>query len=69
MNMIIGNGRVITNDPENPLIDNGGVYVVDNVIQDVGNFEDLKKAYPGEEVVDVQGRVIMPGMINAHTHI
>ncbi len=67
--MIIGNGRVITNDPENPLIDNGGVYVVDNVIQDVGNFEDLKKAYPGEEVVDVQGRVIMPGMINAHTHI
>lgn len=67
--MIIGNGRVITNNIENPFIENGGVLVKDNAIEEIGEFEDLKKKYSEEEVVDVKGRLIMPGMINTHSHI
>lgn len=67
--MIIGNGKVITNDSSNTFIENGAVLVRGNVIEDVGNFEDLKKAYPNEEIVDVKGKIIMPGMICAHSHI
>lgn len=67
--MIIGNGRVITNNTENPFIENGGVLVKDSVIEEVGEFQDLKKKYPEEKVVDVKGRLIMPGMINTHSHI
>ena len=67
--MIIGNGKVITNDADSNFYDNGAVYVKDNVVEDVGDFEDLKSKYPNEEVVDVKGRVIMPGMICAHDHI
>ena len=67
--MIIGNGKVITNDSLSTFIDNGAVLIKDNIIEEVGDFESLKKAYPDEEVIDVKGRVIMPGMICAHSHI
>ena len=67
--MIIGNGKLITNDTENPYFENGAVRVVDQLIDAVGDFEELKKKYPEDDVLDVKGRVIMPGLINAHTHI
>lgn len=67
--MIIGNGKVITNDQNNTFLENGAVLIKGNLIEDVGNFGALKKAYPDEEVVDVKGRIIMPGMICAHSHI
>lgn len=67
--MIIGNGKVITNNSSNTVIENGAVLVRGNIIEDVGNFEDLKKTYPNEEIIDVKGKIIMPGMICAHSHI
>ncbi|NLB28365.1 MAG: putative aminohydrolase SsnA [Clostridiaceae bacterium] len=67
--MIIGKGRLVTNDPDHPYFENGGLRIVDQLIDAVGDFDDLKKQYPDDEVLDAQGRVIMPGMINAHTHI
>ncbi len=67
--MIIGNGRVITWDQENPFFENGGVLVKGSLILKVGDFTALKHEFPEEEIHDVKGRLIMPGMINAHTHI
>lgn len=67
--MIIGNGRIITNDSLNTFIENGAIYIKDNVVEDVGNLNDIKTKYPNEEFFDVNGKVIMPGMICAHSHI
>lgn len=67
--MIIGNGRLITNCEDNLYFKNGAVRVVGELIEEVGDFEDLKARFPDDEVFDVGGRIIMPGMINAHTHI
>lgn len=66
--MIIGNGPVITNDPANPLLSNGAVVVHGDSIVAVGPAAEIRAAHPGEEMVDVGGRVIMAGLINAHTH-
>ena len=51
--MIIGNGKLITNDTENPYFENGAVRVVDQLIDAVGDFEELKKKYPEDDVLDV----------------
>lgn len=67
--MIIGNGKIITNDSNNLFYDNGGVFIKDNVIEDIGNIAYIKNKYRDEEFIDVKGRVIMPGMICAHSHI
>lgn len=66
--MIIGNGPVITNDAGHPFIAEGAVRIDGAVITAVGNDAEVRAAHPREEHVDVQGRVIMPGLINAHTH-
>lgn len=67
--MILTNGVVITNDSENNFYDHGAVVIENNVIKDVGEMRAIEEKYPNEEKIDVQGRVIMPGMICAHTHI
>lgn len=66
--MIIGNGPVITGDPENPFIECGAVHIEGDTIVAVGEDSQIRAAHPDSEYVDVAGRVIMPGLINAHTH-
>ena len=67
--LLIGNGRVITRDKENPYLPDGAVVTDGSAIVEVGPFGELKKKYPQAEFVDAKGGVIMPGLINAHTHI
>ena len=64
--MIIGNGPVITHDPDNPFIENGAVQIEGDTIVAVGPDSELRGA--GGDYVDVEGRVILPGLINCHTH-
>lgn len=67
--LLIGNGRLVTRDPENPFITDGAVVTQDNVIKDVGTTKEMKKLYPDAEFVDAKGKVIMPAFINMHEHI
>lgn len=67
--MLIGNGRVITHDKENPYFENGGVLIKDGKIVEVGKSDVLKQKYPNEEFIDAKENLIMPGIINVHHHI
>ncbi len=46
-----------------------GVRVLDGVVDAVGPHEDLKTAYPDDEVHDASGHIVMPGFVNAHVHL
>ena len=65
----IGNGLLITQNRDNPLIENGCVAIEGNKIIDFGPTSALKEKYAGAEYYDAKGRVIMPGLINTHGHI
>ena len=67
--LLIGNGKLITRDPALPYLADGAVAVEGEVIKEVGTLTDLKAKYPDAQFVDARGGVIMPGLINAHTHI
>ncbi|MDR1018680.1 MAG: putative aminohydrolase SsnA [Lachnospiraceae bacterium] len=67
--ILIGEGRVITRDKNNPLIKKGGVLIDGEKILKVGNYEELKKEFPNAEIIDAKGNLIMPGLINTHEHI
>ena len=66
---LIGNGQVITRDPKNPYLRDGAVVTEGSKILAVGEWDTLKRAYPDAQFIDAKGGVIMPGLINAHTHI
>jgi putative selenium metabolism protein SsnA len=66
--MLITNGRVVTFGQANEIVERGAVRVDGALIMDVGDAAQLAEAYPGDEVVDAGGQLIMPGNICGHTH-
>jgi 5-methylthioadenosine/S-adenosylhomocysteine deaminase len=50
-------------------IENGAVLVRDGVIAEIGYATKLKTRYPEEETLDFGLGAIMPGFVDAHTHL
>ncbi|MCP1102400.1 putative selenium metabolism protein SsnA [Aequitasia blattaphilus] len=67
--LVIGNGRMITRDLENPFVEDGAVAVEGNTILKTGVTKEIKELYPEAEFIDAKGGVIMPAFINTHEHI
>lgn len=69
--ILIGNGRVITNDNNNTFIENGCIAIEGNMIKEVGETSKIKYKYANkyDEFIDAKEKLIMPGMINTHHHI
>ncbi len=67
--LIVGNGRVVTRDAQMPFLEHGAVAIEGDAIQSVGEEAELVAAHPGAEYVDAHGGIIMPGLVNCHTHI
>ena len=66
VDLILTNGKIITVDDEFSIRDT--VVVDDGRILETGGAE-LTLKYQSEETVDLQGKVLMPGFNDSHTHI
>jgi imidazolonepropionase len=51
------------------IIENGAVLTRDSLIVAVGPSDELLEAYPVEERLDATGHVVMPGIVDPHTHL
>jgi imidazolonepropionase len=51
------------------LIEEGAVLVRDGIIQVVGKMDDLLERFPNEERFNAAGHVVMPGLVDPHTHL
>ncbi|MCR5685838.1 MAG: putative aminohydrolase SsnA [Lachnospiraceae bacterium] len=67
--LLIGNGRLITRNPDMPFIENGAVVCDGRLIVEVGEYSVLRDKYKQADHIDAKGGLIMPGLINAHNHI
>src|SRR5688572_25554522 len=63
------NALVLTMDENFSQYFPGAVAVKGDSIVAVGNEEELNREYPAQETFDCNGKVLMPGLINAHTHV
>jgi len=63
------NAIVLTMDGKLNQYDPGAVAVKDDIIIAVGAESEITKAYTADETIDCGGKVLMPGLINAHTHV
>ena len=66
--LLITNGRLVTWEEENRIIENGAILVEDGRITAVGDAAALAKQYPDTPLLDAGGQLVMPGNICAHTH-
>ena len=63
------NAIVLTMDEKLTQYDPGAVAVKGDSIVAVGNEAELKKEYSAKEEIDCGGKILMPGLVNAHTHV
>ena len=63
------NAHVLTMDDKLNQYPRGAVAVSNDSIVAVGTEDEIKKAYSATTIIDCKGKVLMPGMINAHTHV
>jgi len=68
--ILITDTTIITQNKKRQIIKNGAVLIKESKIVDFGPTKKLKKKYAKakKRVIDGSGQVIMPGLINAHTH-
>lgn len=68
--VLVTNGRLITRDSTaKGYYARGAVAYEGSTITAVGEERELRARYPDAEIIDARGGVIMPALINAHTHI
>ncbi len=66
--MLITNGPLLTFDSDRPFIELGAIRIREGRISDVGDAKSIQEE-SGEKVLDAEGRLILPGLIDAHTHL
>lgn len=65
--ILVSNGIVLTLDNKNSQIKNGSVAIKKDKIVAVGNAEEFA-AWEVSKIIDASDCIIMPGLVNTHTH-
>jgi 5-methylthioadenosine/S-adenosylhomocysteine deaminase len=69
VDLIVRGGTVVTMDGSRRVIENGGVAIKGGRIVAVDNTAAIDRNYAAREVVNAVGKVVIPGLINGHTHV
>jgi 5-methylthioadenosine/S-adenosylhomocysteine deaminase len=68
VDLVIANGIVVTMDSGRRVINPGSVAISGTTITAVGESPAIAAQYPARTTIEARGRVVMPGLINTHTH-
>src|SRR5688572_5792080 len=66
--LIIANGLVVTMNPNRQIVENGAVAIDGTDIVAVGPVADVTARFHARETLDARGQIVLPGLINTHTH-
>ncbi|GHF23960.1 N-ethylammeline chlorohydrolase [Kordiimonas sediminis] len=66
--LIVKADYLVSMAPESSVQEKAAVVVRDGVIIAVGPEADIAASYQADKVIGGEGRVLMPGLINGHTH-
>jgi len=65
---IIYGDYILPMDQSFSVIEKGAVAIQGNKILDLGSSEEISRKYSSEKISAGEGRVVLPGFINTHTH-
>ncbi|MGH9399619.1 MAG: amidohydrolase family protein, partial [Thermoanaerobaculia bacterium] len=66
--LLVTHARVVTMDAGFTVVEDGAVAVKDGAILAVGPSAQLFARYAAKAAVDAHGGIVMPGLVNTHTH-
>ena len=68
VSLVVTNAHVLTMDAEGRAFPAGAVAIDGRDIAAVGAAADVAARFQGRETIDARGQVVLPGLINTHTH-
>jgi 5-methylthioadenosine/S-adenosylhomocysteine deaminase len=68
VSLVITNGTVVTMDADGRVLSPGAIAIDGMDIVAVDSTEAIGKQFRGRETIEAWGSVVMPGLINTHTH-
>ena len=68
VDLIVFGDHVVTMDAAMTVIEDGAVVIDDGLILAVGAAADLADAYTAEKTLPGRDRIVMPGLVNGHSH-
>ena len=67
--LILTNAILLTMDESYQIFEPGGIAIKNGSILAVGEATEVISNYQAPEILDCDGKVLMPGLVNAHTHV
>ncbi|TVQ16933.1 MAG: amidohydrolase [Bacteroidetes bacterium] len=67
--LIIKNAMVLSIDSQSNYWEQASIVIRGNTIESVGKIDVAEEKYPGARVIDGSGKLVMPGLVNTHTHV
>ena len=65
---IVRAGYILPMDAKFTVINDGAIAVKDGKIIDIGGYQEIISGYDPKNIIGGSGRVVIPGLINTHTH-
>lgn len=69
VDLFIVGGTIVTMDKDRRVIENGAVAIKNGKIVAVGTRAQVMRNRTARQTIDATGKVIIPGLINTHTHV
>jgi 5-methylthioadenosine/S-adenosylhomocysteine deaminase len=69
VDLLVLGGTLVSMDKERRIVLDAGIAIVGGRIVAVGSRRDISGTYTAPQTVNADGRLIVPGLINGHTHI
>ena len=69
VDLILKNAEILTMDLDYSAFNPGAVAISGTTIQAVGPEAAILQAYEADSIIDCGGKVLCPGLVNAHTHV
>jgi len=67
--LVIVGGTVVTMDAERHILEDGAIAVKGDAIVEVGSRTQIEAKYATSTRIDATGHLVLPGLINGHTHV
>jgi 5-methylthioadenosine/S-adenosylhomocysteine deaminase len=67
--ILVKHAIVVTLDKDRRIIRDAAIKIDKNRISEIGSTKDLEKKYGAREIIDASGKAVLPGFVNAHTHL
>jgi 5-methylthioadenosine/S-adenosylhomocysteine deaminase len=68
IDLIVRGDHIVSMDPAGTVIEDGAVAINEGLIIAIGSAADIEAEYSAVETLDGENRVVMPGLVNGHSH-